>query len=128
MISIFNRMTKSSKSDLDDCSLFEDIMDTQYEKFKFFYEMIKDMALEPIKKIECSKRDSDLVIVISFKNKGDRDEYYDMFSNYENCISSDYTDYFALKLDKSGVKLNISIENKSISREEEIYENRFNSR
>lgn len=50
LINIFNRLTSS---ELADYSIFEDIIEYHYEKFKLFYKIIKKIDLRKIDEIFC---------------------------------------------------------------------------
>jgi hypothetical protein len=125
MILVFNQFTNQG---LADCDLFENILENHYEKFKYFYSIIEDMCLDKVQKIHCEEQESGLEIYILFKNKKDRDEFVTKFNKYQSkCSKSYYDEYFELGMKNDANTLNISIENKNISKEEDIYENRFNS-
>jgi len=125
MISVFNQLTEN---ELADCDLFEDILNLHYEKFKYFYLIIEDICLGDVQKIECTENTKQLIVIIKFDDNKDRDSFRKVMDKYtKNKNSVYYSKYFSVKIEKESNKLNISIENKKICREEDIYEDRFNS-
>lgn len=116
MISVFNRLTESK---LADYNLFEKLISLHFEKFRFFYYIIEDISLTKVQKIECSETTSKLLVIIKFKTNIERDK----FERSLKKTNSFYSKYFNTEFETEKNKLNISIENKKIRREEEIYEN-----
>jgi hypothetical protein len=119
MVLIFNQLIDK---ELTDCDLFKDILDLHYEKFKYFYKIIEDMDLSSVQKINCEELESLLKIIISFKNKSNRDLFFKDFNSLKDSFSKDY---FTLNIDKDTNKINITIINNNIYTEEDIYEDRF---
>jgi len=119
MIIIFNQLTKS---ELSDCSLFENILNYHYEKFKFFYSLIRNLCLKNVEKIICNEQTDKLLIYIHFKTKP-------LLNNFNKTLKTElgsntyiHAKYFTLDVIKSSNKIDISIMNKNISEEQEIYE------
>lgn len=125
MITVFNQLTQT---ELADSSLFEDVMQNHFEKFKYFYAVMQVLSLKLVDKIVCSTATTQLVISINFEKKGDREKFSESFRNSLLDCPSCLNKYFSVNVTTTGKKLNISIENKSISREDEIYEDRPNTR
>jgi hypothetical protein len=118
MIDVFNRLTDDQ---LADCQLFENIISTHYEKFKYFYLIIEDICLNTVQKIHCYEKDTKLDIFIEFKNKKDSGDFQNIITDYLSNWVTPYDDLFSMNIQKEAKKLNISIENKNICREENIY-------
>lgn len=125
MISVFNRLTKP---ELEDCLVFESIIENHFEKFRYFYLILKLLSLDNVKNISCVEHGQSLAVCISCDTKDDMKELKEDIKEY---ISDDdeYSKYFDVSLKRKKNKLNISIENKEEFYGEEIviYEDRFNS-
>lgn len=117
IIDVFNQLTDSQ---LADCRLFQNIILSHYEKFKYFYSIIENISLNTINSIRCLEEPCLLNIFITFKNKKELNKFIQLFRTSKN-------KYFLINTTVNVLNLNISIENNQISREEEIYENRFNT-
>jgi len=126
MITVFNQLTQS---ELTDYSLFEDVLDNHFEKYRFFYSVMEFISLKHVKKIycECPANKRELIIIVKFSGKKHMADFIDEFQHNLENTRTFLRDYFITTLNKDGNCLNISIENKSISRESDIYEDRFDS-
>lgn len=120
IIDVFNQLTDSQ---LADCELFKNLILLHYEKFKFFYSIIECVCLKTIQSITCLEKPQVLKIFIKFNNEKEIKNFVKIFNDSNK---RKLCKYFSLKIEKNGSYLNISIENNGISREEEIYEDRFN--
>lgn len=120
MITIFNQLTSSK---LADYTLFENIIDYHYEKFKYLYFLINGINLKKIEKIYCTEnRNSMEVYIEPHENKyindivcainDKRHDYY----NYK---------YFHVDIIEDGGTLIINISMKNNREEGDIYANRF---
>jgi len=119
IISVFNQLTRS---ELADCSLFENIINRHYEKFKYFYSIIDNINLKSIIDIDCQEESTKLNIYISFKTKKERDTFFNIFINkINNRCSFKYKDYFIFNVMRDTKCINITIENNDIIMEEVIY-------
>jgi len=119
IIYVFNQLTRN---ELADCSLFENIINRHYEKFKYFYYIIDNISLKNILDIKCQEESTKLYIYISFKTKKERDKFFNTFNNEVNSKSSfKYKDYFIFNVIKGIKNINITIENNNILREELLY-------
>lgn len=123
MIEVFSRLTQS---ELDDYSLFENVLGNHFEKFRYFYWStagIENKITRLITSISCFCSDTTLTVQIEFKTERSRKQYMEAIGDYRDRRSA----YFTMNTGVlNGKTLNISIENKTISREGELYENRFN--
>jgi hypothetical protein len=119
MITVFNSLTNKK---LKDCNLFENILSYHFEKFRYFYYIIRDIDLKKVNKIDCSETPSCLFIYINFKSKKNK-EYFLKIIEKENqdCLSQDtkYSKCFNLSINNVVNDLNISIENKNNYREDD---------
>lgn len=61
MIEVFNRLTSSK---LADCSLFRNMLDEHYQKFRYFYSLIKNIDMKSISEISCVSKPQSIVITI----------------------------------------------------------------
>jgi len=119
MIIIFNKLINS---DLSDCSIFENILNYHYEKFKFFYSLIKNLCLKNVEKISCQEKIDDLLILISFKTKPLTTNFSKALQDTINSNDYVYANHFILTINKNSNIIYISIMNKYVSKENEIYE------
>lgn len=123
MIEVFSRLTQP---ELDDYSLFEDVLGNHFEKFRYFYWSTASIAEKITRNVTsisgfCS--DQTLTVEIEFKTEKSRKQYLEAIGVYEDVRSS----FFTMNTEVINSKtLNILIENNTISREGEIYENRLN--
>lgn len=126
MITVFNQLTQS---ELTDYSLFENVLDNHFEKYRFFYEVMEPISLNDVKKIccECPAHGTELLIIVKFNSKKHLDQFIESFRSRLDVTNCFLADYFLTTLSRDGNSLNISIENKNISKEGEIYEDRFDS-
>jgi len=119
IISVFNQLTRN---ELADCSLFENIINRHYEKFKYFYFIIDNISLKNIIDIKCQEESTRLNISISFKTKKERDLFFNIFNNkINNNCNFKYKDYFIFKIIKDTKSINVTIENNDIIVEEVLY-------
>jgi hypothetical protein len=125
MVEVFNQLTHN---ELADFTLFEELLGSHYEKFRFYYyntDDIPNSVTKHVKGVSCYCSENAIVIVTEFKTSKNCTEYLSYLEPY---LSFPGNEYFSFTAEiKSGKKLNISIENKSISGEDEIHEDRFNS-
>lgn len=126
VVTVFNQLTQS---ELADYTLFRNVLEHHYEKFKYFYSLMDDYPLNIIQKIVCKdpNRIDRLVINIKFTSGEDRVSFNSKFSERVKENTTYHATYFRVRLSGEGNSLNISIENKSISEEDEIYGDRFNT-
>lgn len=108
MIDVFNRLTDQQ---LADCELFENMIETHYEKFKYFYYIIEDVCLNTVQKIHCQENVTELKIFIEFKNKKDITSFKNVINNYMSNFTTPYDIIFNMKIQEVKNNLNISIEN-----------------
>lgn len=64
MTVLWNKMT--GEDHLTNKCNWESLIDNHYEKFKFFYKMLKYIKIEKIDIIACSDNDSSLIITMEF--------------------------------------------------------------
>lgn len=120
LITIFNQLTSSK---LADYSLFSDIIEKHYEKFKYLYSLIEDVDLSTVDKIDCEVDQYKLrTIIDAHKNKYLNDIIYTINAN--RCSYIHY-DFFNVDLIQNHTQLVIDITMKSNNGEEIIYANRF---
>lgn len=129
MVEIFNQLTHSEVEE-HSLVLFKEILGNHFEKFRYYHsciEGISDDVVNKVKGISCFCSDKGILIEMVFKSTKGCKNYLEAIEE-EISIGHPNAKYFnfSVKID-SGKKLNISIENKNISREDEIYEDRFDS-
>jgi hypothetical protein len=129
MVEVFNQLTHH---ELADYSLFEELLGNHFEKFRYFYHgtsEISDTLAENVKGISCFCSSNGILVVVEFSTAKNCEKYRDAINEYMDDNYCPGEEYFSFDAEiKGSKKLNISIENKTISREDEIYEDRFNSR
>jgi len=126
VITLFNQLTHD---ELADYSLFEKVLESHYEKFKYFYRLMENISLEGVNKIRCSNSDSPGAIEfrIDFESNKNLREFNKEFSNITKTFKGYPAKYFSVDIKVDKKSLYITIENKNICSEEDIYEDRFNS-
>lgn len=124
MVEVFNQLTHH---ELADFSLFEDLLGNHYEKFRYYYDMTVNVSSEltdTVEGVSCFCVEAGITIVTVF----DTEEHCQEYLNELESDDESFDEYFSFDVEITGGKtLNISIENKNISGEDEIYEDRFNS-
>ena len=119
-VTIFNQLTSSK---LADYSLFSDMIENHYEKFKFLYYLIEDIDLDNIDNIYSKASKKELKTFIIPKSvKCSNSIIFDINSKkQEYSLSS----FFNINLTEEHDKLVVSIRIVDDKKEGEIYENRF---
>lgn len=120
MITLFNQLTSS---ELADYTLFENILDYHFEKFKYLYFLINKVNLKKINKIYCEANKEFITVYIE---PHDNKYISDMISDIERkqnlyCNS----DYFYINIIKEKNLLVIDVGMAENREECDIYENRF---
>jgi uncharacterized protein YpiB (UPF0302 family) len=127
MIEVLNQLTHK---DLADYSLFEKLLGEHFEKFRFFYKntcYVPKEIFKNVKTVSCFCTEKGILVEMDFKGTKNRDSYLQCLEGNMD-ISNNYSKYFKFSVESKGKKnLNILIENKTISREDEIHEDRFNT-
>ena len=120
MITLFNQLTSSK---LADYTLFENILEHHFEKFKYLYFLINKINLKKINKIYCEET-KDLITV--YIEPHDNKYISDMISDIERkqhlyCNS----DYFYINIIREKTLLIIDVGMAENREECDIYEDRF---
>lgn len=120
MITLFNQLTSS---ELADYTLFSNIVDYHYEKFKYLYYMLKDGDLSRIANIACTEDINTLHVVI----KIDDIDYIDPLVYSVNARKARYNlaDNFNVNISWYDHALHIIINVINNEREGDIYAGRF---
>lgn len=121
MIQIFNQLTSNK---LADCSYFEDILDTHFFKFRYFYSLIDDVNIKHIDTIDCEIKSSSIVVCITpSENKYINNIIRIINKNKKN---DSMTQFFDMNLIESNSKLYIDISLLDLDEEGDIFDdNRF---
>ena len=120
MITLFNQLTSS---ELADYTLFENILEYHYEKFRYFYFLINDVNLKKIEKIYCKeKRSNIMVYIIPHENKYINDIVFAINNSKTQYATSKY---FTLDIIEDHNTLVIDIGMCNDCEEGDIYANRF---
>lgn len=124
ILTLFNQLTHD---ELADYTKFENVLDNHYEKFKYFYRLMGVVGLDNIQKVRCSDTDDSntLCIEIEFENKKHLKEFEKSFDDVVKTYKHYYKKYFKVVVESNKTTILISIINKKISKEGEIYEDRF---
>lgn len=120
LITIFNQLTSS---ELADYSLFSNILENHYEKFKYLYSLIEDVDLSIIDNIDCEVNPHCLRTIIDAQKSKYLNEI--VYSINSNRCSYIYYKYFDVDLKQDHTQLIIDIMMKSDNGEDIIYANRF---
>lgn len=120
MISVVNRLTLNGVAD---CNLFDDVMENHFEKYRYFYDLLSDVDYSQITSLSCScgEDQQSISIEVDFDKKAHRDKFEKAFNKKIVKSSVFQSTYFAATCADGKKTLNISIENKTISGEDEIY-------
>lgn len=120
-VQMLNQLTRHESTGYH---LFDSLLSDHFLKFRLFYELVKEVSWNKIKDVDCDKTsDTSAEFKIEFSKDSHRKTFQEnLVSTYE---ANTYSKYFSLTVSSSKKILNISIENKDISREDEIHENRF---
>lgn len=125
MVTLFNQLTHD---ELADYSKFDNLLDYHYEKFKYLYRVIEGLTLEGIKSITCAdKSEKELRIFIFISDKKKAVSIGKKLNEIVRTFKSDYKKYFKVSVTVEEARLVVVISAKKIAKEEDIYEDRFNS-
>lgn len=119
-ITLFNRLTSSK---LADYSLFSDMIENHYEKFKFLYYMINNIDLNNIDSIYSKTSKKELKTTIVPKNVKYANNV--IFEINKRKQDYQYAEYFEIDLSEKNNNIQITISIVDNKKEGEIYENRF---
>jgi len=120
MVTIFNQLTSS---ELADYTLFENILEYHYEKFRYFYFLINDIDLKKIEKIYCKEKKNNIkVYIVPHENKYINDIVF-AINNCKNDYSS--SKYFTVDIIEEYNNIVVDIGMKNDREEGDIYANRF---
>jgi hypothetical protein len=127
IITVFNRLTGVH---LADCSLFEDIFGSHYDKFKFFYFIVLNISIEDIDKIICSQHNPDGSLIFTITPSSDGSNAEDLLdflkSSYIDFDDDYYKKYYTFNIHKTGYAVVIRINcNDRFKNEDAIHEDRF---
>lgn len=119
-ITIFNQLTSSK---LADYSLFSDLIDNHYEKFKYLYYLIGDVDISKIDTIYAKTSKKTLTTYITPKNvKYSNEIIFDINSKKHKY---QYSNYFEVNLIEERNVLEISIKTVDNKKEGDIYADRL---
>ena len=120
MITLFNQLTSS---ELADYTLFTNILENHYEKFRYLYHMINDINLNKVVKIYCKETKSTITVYIEpHENKYINDIVYIINKKKNTYYNSEY---FTTNISESKNILIIDISMSNDHEEGDIYANRF---
>lgn len=129
MVELFSDITTTEIKDL---TFFEELLDKHFHKFRYFFNIfscVSDEKINYVKSISCvSYNSNNITIEMKFSSVKKLKEYLKEFK--ENILYNDIFEvgkYFTLSFSTDSKKLNILINEKNISGEGDIYEDRFNS-
>lgn len=124
MVTVFNQLTHN---ELTDCQCYDEVLSNHYEKFRIFYEFIKNIS--QIKSCELIKKETDRCSI--YVITGEQSVITKIKKKIEKeleCCNYIFIDNFDINIDVNDNELNISIYLKEkISKEVDIYENRVNT-
>jgi hypothetical protein len=129
VLTLFNQLTHRELADYSIGERVGFIMTNHYEKFKYFYHLMEDVKINKVDKIKCSDSEDtrSLVVRVDFDDKKHMNRFQKEFSNIAAAFRGYPAKYFSVDISIDKKSLYITIENKNISSEEDIYEDRFNT-
>jgi hypothetical protein len=125
MTVLWNKMT--GEDHLTNKCNWESLIDNHYEKFKFFYKMLKYIKIEKIDIIACSDNDSSLIITMEFSTDKKAEKHLSLLQDAQEKVEFSYKKYFTFDYDLLEKLIHIEISNQDIKEEGDIYENILNS-
>lgn len=125
MTVLWNKMT--GEDHLTNKCNWESLIDNHYEKFKFFYKMLKYIKIEKIDIIACSDNDSSLIITMEFSTPKKAEKHLSLLQDAQEKVEFSYKKYFTFDYDLLEKLIHIEISNQDIKEEGDIYENILNS-
>lgn len=129
VLTLFNQLTHHELADYQIGEKVGFIVTNHYEKFKYFYHLMEDVKINKVDKIRCSDSEDEkaLVIRVDFDNKKHMTNFKAEFSDITHTFRGFPAKYFTVDITIDKKSLYITIENKNISSEEDIYEDRFDT-
>lgn len=126
MVTVINRLTESKEENF---LLFDHVIDHHFEKFRYFHQLLKCDGYEYATDMscECAPDNQSMAVELVFGKKQQRDTFKTAFEHEVKNSEAFQAKYFVVVLTPTKNSLNISIENKKISREDEIYGDRSDS-
>lgn len=125
MTVLWNKMT--GEDHLTNKCNWESLIDNHYEKFKFFYKMLKYIKIEKIDIIACSDNDSSLIITMEFSTPKKAEKHLSLLQDAQEKVEFSYKKYFTFDYDLLEKLIHIEISNQDIKEEGDLYENILNS-
>lgn len=125
MTVLWNKMTGEDL--ISDKCEWESLIDNHYEKFKFFYKMLKEIKLDKIDIIAVKDNISELIITMEFSTEKKAKNHLELLKDAQETIEFIYKKYFLFEYELLDKLIHIEISNQDINEEGDIYENIFNS-
>ena len=125
MTVLWNKMT--GEDHLTNKCNWESLIDNHYEKFKFFYKMLKYIKIEKIDIIACSDNDSSLIITMEFSTDKKAEKHLSLLQDAQEKVEFSYKKYFTFDYGLLEKLIHIEISNQDIKEEGDLYENILNS-
>jgi hypothetical protein len=110
----------------DRCN-WESLIDNHYEKFKFFYKMLKYIKIEKIDIIAASDNTNSLIITMEFSTNKKAEKHLELLQDAQEKVEFSYKKYFSFDYELLEKLIHIEINNQDIKEEGDIYETILNT-
>lgn len=118
MITIFNQLTST---ELADYTLFDNLLELHFEKFRYFYSTIKYLDLDNISEITCTDTDDSLTFNIRPKKNKYVNDVENLLISEANKYAYHYAKHFKIDISSTNSMIIFKISHKKIRKEREIY-------
>jgi uncharacterized protein YpiB (UPF0302 family) len=125
IVSTFNRLTNN---ELADDNLFKDILEEHYDKFRYFYNIIKTIDEDRlIDDMICNANKEGLEFILSFASPEDSYEYKELFdTKFSKINDTYYRKYFKHITSSSNCDIIIKI-SCNLQNESDVYGKHYNA-
>lgn len=119
MVVLWNTITGTDM--LSDKEDWETLLDLHYEKFKYFYALLKHINLKKILLLSIDEKVNYLKIELDFRSESQAEKYSDKLRDAEDMVSFPYKNYFTIEHEIDGSRLNINLINIDDVKDERLW-------